>query len=262
MRQGISVFLRVRNEEETLNLALTSAKNIGDQIVFVDNCSTDNSVKIAERFKEKHNLDNMEIRKFEYDPKIREATLSDLYNFTLNFTTGKWCVKWDGDLYSNEEDCKKFRDSMLKYDDHERVQGLYFSNKVVYFNKKLMQKGFGAELGAFKFSSETIYVDFHRQGTLIAGECLYKQNKLFIANDVLHDPIIWHIRTKSDEDFVRSRLIYLYYREKPEITFDEFVLQKKGKLTWEEMCRPYLGELETISEKALNDLTRIKWKID
>ncbi len=262
MRQGISVFLRVRNEEKTLNLALTSAKNIGDQIVFVDNCSTDNSYKIAERFKQKHCLENMIIKKFEYDPKLREATLSDLYNYTLNYTTGKWCVKWDGDLFSNEQDCKKIREALLKYYDNDSVQGLYFSNKIVYLSSMLMQKGFGAELGAFKFSPETIYVNFHKSGTLIAGECLYKQDKLFIANDILHDPIIWHIREKSDEELVRSTLVYLYYRENPSINFEEFVLQKKGLLTWEEMRETLIDDIIDISEKAVFDLKQVKWEID
>ncbi|MCA9368741.1 glycosyltransferase family 2 protein, partial [Candidatus Woesebacteria bacterium] len=49
----LSVVLAVHNEEKNLKMCLDSVKKIADEIIVVDGESTDNSVKIAKKYKAK-----------------------------------------------------------------------------------------------------------------------------------------------------------------------------------------------------------------
>lgn len=242
MRKGISVFIRARDEEQTIKLSLEAAKNLGDQIVFVDNCSVDRTFEIAQEFKEKNKLKNMVVEKFENDPKKREATLSDLYNFTVSLTTGKWLIKWDGDLFLDKKDCDKVKKTILKYNSDERTKGLYMANRVIFRDFKHVLRTVGAEMGAFKWHKGLTYISEHREGFPLVGQALYKQNTYLLANDILHDPIIWHIRVKTAEEFVKSRYTLQYYREIPNCTLEEFIVKNMGEVSYEDREKAMLGE--------------------
>ena len=52
-RQGVSAMLRVKNEASKIYYALKSIYQVFDEIVLVDNASTDRTLEIAREFKTK-----------------------------------------------------------------------------------------------------------------------------------------------------------------------------------------------------------------
>lgn len=107
---GVSAMLRVRNESRKIELCLASILPLFDEIVVVDNGSTDDTVRLVERFKEAHDRDDR-IRLFEYphtvaacgDPHSATAedsvhSLAYFYNWCLSHCTRAYYFKWDGDM--------------------------------------------------------------------------------------------------------------------------------------------------------------------
>lgn len=120
LRNGISALLRIKNEEKKIELCLNSIYEIFDEIIFVNNGSTDRTLKIVQEFKRLKDQKN-KIKMFDYPFEISRCgaenertdeysvhSLSYFYNFTLSRASYEWVCKWDGDMIlSNKIDKKK-----------------------------------------------------------------------------------------------------------------------------------------------------------
>lgn len=106
---GLSGFMRVRNEAEYLEEAVDSWINQLDELVIVYNNCQDNSEEIIVKCLQKY---PNKIKAFHYIPivypqgseKFKALPADDVhslvnyYNFSLSKTTKKWAIKIDGDL--------------------------------------------------------------------------------------------------------------------------------------------------------------------
>ncbi|MDO4433732.1 MAG: hypothetical protein Q4B82_04045 [Alysiella sp.] len=113
-QDGLSGFMRLRNEAEFLAQSIESWLPLLDELVIVYNNCQDNTgeiaAKYAQRFPEK-------IKVFHYIPIVYPQgseqykklasddvhSLVHYYNFALNQTTKKWAIKIDGDLILSSE---------------------------------------------------------------------------------------------------------------------------------------------------------------
>jgi glycosyltransferase involved in cell wall biosynthesis len=84
-RQRISLSMIVKNEEKMLEGCLESVQSLVDEIIIVDTGSTDNTVKIAEKYNAKV---------FYYD---WNDNFSDARNHALKHTSGDWILYLDAD---------------------------------------------------------------------------------------------------------------------------------------------------------------------
>ena len=89
--QGISAVVRVKNEEEWIEPCLLSVSDAVDELVVVDNGSTDGTPEILARLAPA------------LAPKLRLFSRPgldhvDLSNFALSQATYRWALKWDGDF--------------------------------------------------------------------------------------------------------------------------------------------------------------------
>ena len=89
--QGISAVVRVKDEEEWIEPCLLSVSDAVDQLVVVDNGSTDSTAAILTR------LERV------LGPKLTVFSRSNLdhvalSNFALAQVTYRWVLKWDGDF--------------------------------------------------------------------------------------------------------------------------------------------------------------------
>jgi hypothetical protein len=100
--EGISCVVRAKNEENWLRMSLLSIKDFADEIIFVDNASTDRTLEIARRFQEEFFQDRMKIFTF---PAIdgRQVKAADLYTFSFRQATKSWLMKWDADFIGRTE---------------------------------------------------------------------------------------------------------------------------------------------------------------
>ncbi len=98
---GISLCMITRNEEDYIRNALSSVKEIVDEIVCVDTGSTDSTVSIAKEFTDK-------IFTYKW-----EDNFSDARNFSLSKATQDWILVLDSDEVIAGEDSAKIR-NLLK----------------------------------------------------------------------------------------------------------------------------------------------------
>jgi glycosyltransferase involved in cell wall biosynthesis len=90
-RQGITAVVRVKNEEEWIEASLLSVSDAVDELVVVDNGSTDRTPDVLARLART------------LAPKMRLFTRPALdhvalSNFALAQATYRWALKWDGDF--------------------------------------------------------------------------------------------------------------------------------------------------------------------
>ena len=120
-RQGVSAMLRVKNEESKIYYALKSIYEIFDEIVLVDNASTDRTLEIAREFKTKEDKsDKIKIYFYpfrlarcgdEHHDTPEDSIYSIAYytNWALSQCSCRYICKWDGDMVLRKEVRESFR---------------------------------------------------------------------------------------------------------------------------------------------------------
>jgi glycosyltransferase involved in cell wall biosynthesis len=88
---GISVIMRVKDEEDWILSAIKSIEDIADEIIVVDNGSIDNTYQILEDLAISTNDSIRLWRRTELD-------ICSLTNFALEQTKFRWVLRWDGDM--------------------------------------------------------------------------------------------------------------------------------------------------------------------
>ena len=111
LRPGISAVVAAKDEEYTISMCLESLVEVADQVICIDNGSTDQTVKLMYAFKEK------------YGSKIRVdvvempgALLGDCREEGLRLTEYEWHLRWDADMVcktSGPEDMRQLRKKVL-----------------------------------------------------------------------------------------------------------------------------------------------------
>ena len=108
----ISAMFRVKNEEEYLGAALESIIDLVEEVIIVDNLSTDSTAAIIADFRHRHPA---KVRDFSYPHPLARygdentdlastragrrspALLANYYNWCLAHCTHPFILKWDGD---------------------------------------------------------------------------------------------------------------------------------------------------------------------
>lgn len=111
LRPGISFLIRAKNEENCIKDCIMSIVDIADEIIFVDNLSTDRTLFIVKDLARKYK--NIKIYQYKIKiPKCGEEqanmvsqksknTIANYYNWCLSKATKYNIIKWDADCISN-----------------------------------------------------------------------------------------------------------------------------------------------------------------
>ncbi|MBN1850286.1 MAG: glycosyltransferase [Deltaproteobacteria bacterium] len=94
--RGISIYMRVKNERDWIVASIQSIKGIADEIIVVDNGSTDGTYEILEEMVSSE----AGLIKLWQKPELRH---SDLSNFALEQTLFQWVFRWDGDMVAHTD---------------------------------------------------------------------------------------------------------------------------------------------------------------
>jgi glycosyltransferase involved in cell wall biosynthesis len=121
--------LRIKNEEMNIRTVLSSIKFLFEEIVIVDNGSTDHTMKVIEEFVKEEDLSD-KVRIFSYPFEVAKCgdqnfetnefsvhSLAYYYNWTLSKCTCKYIWKWDGDMVVDRSmvpDFIKFKNQVLE----------------------------------------------------------------------------------------------------------------------------------------------------
>ncbi|HEY7322511.1 MAG TPA: hypothetical protein VIE89_33520 [Candidatus Binatia bacterium] len=108
-QRGVSAILRLKNEEEYLEMALDSIRPFFDEFVIVYNQCSDRTPDIVAEFAR---AEPQRVKAFHYVPKVfppgsnqhrilpsgNVHSLVHYYNFALSKVSYRVCTKWDGDM--------------------------------------------------------------------------------------------------------------------------------------------------------------------
>jgi glycosyltransferase involved in cell wall biosynthesis len=94
--------MRVKDEADWARLSIISILDFADEIVFVDNGSTDGTLEKVRELKDGFGLKKLNIHTF---PPIDGVKIkaNDLYNFSFGLASKSWVFKWDGDFIARTE---------------------------------------------------------------------------------------------------------------------------------------------------------------
>ena len=107
-KNGISVRITTKNEEEWIGLNLQSLKDFADEIVIVD-ASTDKTPELIEKTASRYDL-NVKLIRCESDQIMgKTSEHADHANITLRNTSFRWVLWWEGDYIAKNSimDLKK-----------------------------------------------------------------------------------------------------------------------------------------------------------
>jgi glycosyltransferase involved in cell wall biosynthesis len=121
----VSVVISAFNEEVKIEKCLQSLKNFADEIILIDNSSTDDTVKIAKKY-----TDNIFSR--ENNPMLNVNK-----NFGFTKASNEWILSLDADEIITEELASEIKDIKETND----VNGYYIPRKNIIFGKWIRHTG-------------------------------------------------------------------------------------------------------------------------
>jgi glycosyltransferase involved in cell wall biosynthesis len=89
--QGVSIMMRVKDEVDWIVPSIQSIKDIADEILVVDNGSTDGTYQVLQEMASTEK----NLIKLWRQPDLDHCSLS---NFVLGHTRFRWVFRWDGDM--------------------------------------------------------------------------------------------------------------------------------------------------------------------
>ena len=124
---GISAMIRLKNEGDNIYNVLNSIKNCFDEIVIVDNDSTDNTISEIKRAVNDHPLlkDKIKLHHYKFkiarcgldnfmEPQNSPNSLASFYNYSLKKCNFSKVCKWDGDMFLPKSMERSFQDFLKK----------------------------------------------------------------------------------------------------------------------------------------------------
>lgn len=199
-KEGLSGFMRLRNEGEFLKSVILSWIDALDELIIVFNNCHDNTEQIAHECAEKY-PDKIKI--YHYLPVVYpQGSLYNLnlptssphsivnyYNFALSRTSRKWTIKIDGDIIiPNKDICVKLRELynfMNKHTPNEylAVSGINLINHYgeFYVPNNSKYAGYYGDLCLFRCDTDTV---FKKSKTLekldLSKRTKAKQKRIFL----------------------------------------------------------------------------------
>lgn len=99
-KNGISVMIGTKDEEEWIGLNLESLKDFADEIVVIDS-SADRTPEIIEKVASEYNL-NLRLIRYEVDDWVKTQKHAEIWNIGLRNTSFRWVLLWEGDFIAKK----------------------------------------------------------------------------------------------------------------------------------------------------------------
>ena len=216
LEKGISLIIRAKNEEYNIKYCLESVVDLVDEIIFVDNNSTDNTYHIAKSYSEKYS----NIKVYQYNINVAKVgiehqnainndnknTLGTFYNWCLSKATKYNVFKWDADFICIRNNFIKL---VEKYNLRNRNDkfSIWFTGKTLFENNNKYYINFNSfydEFRIFSYKNNFSWAD--------GNTCEYTEPYLHSVHyskkyKYIH-PLFYELkRTSIDEFKERSSLI-------------------------------------------------------
>ena len=253
---GLSVYMKLKNEEDFLESVIHNIVNYVDEIICVYNDSVD---KTSEILKDLQLTYPDKIKVFYYEPKVypftsieyqREHSSSphsfvNYNNWTLSKTTFKYCLKVDGDDFYIPEIFEAKVKKLLSEKPEKEYWNIIGINLYDYNGEmKIIHDPYngypfcgGTDRGFFPISRNTIYT-YHQDYEVFEGEKYLKCIELGF--------MYFHIRALKRDRGLRS--LQLERNFETNISKRFFNLLNPKLYTWEEFSK----ENQWLTNQAIN----------
>ena len=162
LEKGISLIIRAKNEELNIKDCIESVVDLVDEIIFVDNNSTDSTYNIVKKYTEIHK----NIKLYRYNINVSKAgiehknaidnndmnTLGTFYNWCLSKATKYNVFKWDADFICIRNN---FTQLVNIYNVRERDDkfAIWFSGKTLFENNNKYYLNYNSYYNEFRIFS-------------------------------------------------------------------------------------------------------------
>ncbi|AFZ47933.1 glycosyl transferase family 2 [Cyanobacterium stanieri PCC 7202] len=146
-KKGVSAFIRMKNEEQKIYYCLKSIIDVFDEIIVIDNQSSDHSLKIVTDFKQEYDINN-KIKIFNYPFRVarcgdeNESTPENSIhsrayydNYALSQCSFKFAFRWDADMILNKNFRSDFK-TFLQWVNQKELKVWKVKGTTVYRNLK------------------------------------------------------------------------------------------------------------------------------
>ena len=211
---GISLIIRAKNEESNIELCIESVIDLVDEIIFVNNNSNDDTLKLINKLAVKYD----KIKVYNYFINVNKVgvehqnalknkdknTLGNFYNWCLSKSTMKNVIKWDADFICIRQNFISMINNFQVKNKNNKY-AIWFTGYTLFINKEQYYINLDSFYNEFRLFS--YYNDFRWYD----GD-LCEFNDPYIANCnekiYINEPIFYEIkRTDVDEFDSRSSLI-------------------------------------------------------
>ena len=172
-KNGYSILLRIKNEQESIEKCILDIVDLVDEIIVVDNNSTDNTLEIIRwlerlysnvfvyeyqinvpRYGQEH------INNFKKLTDEKNNTLATYYNWTASKATFNKKIKWDGDFWCIRSNFKKLLD---EFRNETNILAVHFSGITLFIDKDdyyIKNKSYYNEYRLFLNNDQLIWSDY------------------------------------------------------------------------------------------------------
>lgn len=208
-RIGISAILRVKNEQQKILYCLASILDVFDEIVFIDNASTDKTLELTLQFKERYDADG-KIKVYSYPHAISRCgsehlatsqnsvhSLAYYYNYSLSHCSFKYACKWDADMVLLKEKKEKFRSFLMDKVLPSKGRVWLLKGQTVYRdlnNNYFVSSSVNSKPRIFPFTYLNHYVKSQATEILLCKPPL-------IEDYFLEDTIFYELKFSSEDEF-------------------------------------------------------------
>ncbi len=216
LEKGISLIIRAKNEEPNIKQCIESVVDLVDEIILVDNNSTDNTLNLMKFYESKY--ENVKVYQYKINvSKVgiehknalankNKNTLSTFYNWCLSKTTKYNVFKWDADFICIRNN---FIQLVNKYNLKNRNDkfAIWFTGKTLFENNNKFYLNYNSFYNEYRIFSYKNNFEWYDGNT-----CEYTDPYINSCNNDLRykyeHPLFYEIkRTSIDEFQERSSLI-------------------------------------------------------
>jgi len=213
-KNGYSFLIRIKNEEGTIEKCILDIVNLVDEIIIVDNNSSDNTLNIILDLEQKY--DNVFVYQYKINiPRVgkehidnlktinKNNTLTNYYNWTASKASFNKKIKWDGDFYTIKENLLELLNNYRNFND---IISVWFSGLTLFIhnnNNYLKNNSYYNEYRLFCNKDNKIWYNIK------SNSCETSSNFVDISKNYRYTkPIFIEIKNTNKDEFTsRSTLL-------------------------------------------------------
>ncbi|MCE0495581.1 glycosyltransferase family 2 protein [Vibrio salinus] len=233
-QEGVSCMIRAKNEEKKIIDCLISIEDVFDEIIFIDNGSDDNTLKLVKEYSEHH----PRISVYSYNVQVSKCgsehnsteeksihSLSYYYNWCASKCSYSYICKWDADMILDKYSKDKFKSIIHSFSSYWPTFASFEVQTIYKFFEKyyLAKNEVNSEIRIFPNRSDVKFIKGDNF-ELLDGK-IYKSH-----NVLLCDVKVYECKDASENEFSHWTETKSFPTKRKQIEFENFLKIKEGNI--------------------------------